>query len=67
MTVAVKRKPKFLLKLLMLVLAVLVVSLFSVAIVLFPSDTLAGFDQLWSWLMQGGTYARRFVTILFSA
>ena len=65
--IVAKKNPKVLPKLLTFLLVILIVSLLIGAIVFFPSDTLAGVDELWSWLMQGGTYARRFVAILFSA
>ncbi len=65
--IVVKKNPKVLPKLLTFLIMIPVGSLLIGAIVLFPSDTLAGFDELWSWLMQGGTYARRFVAMFFSA
>ena len=65
--IVAKKNPKVLPKLLTFLLVILVGSLLIGAIVLFPSDTLAGVDELWSWLMQGGSYARRFVAMLLSA
>ncbi len=64
--IAVKKNPKVLPKLLSLVLVILAVSLLISVTVLFPSDSLTGFDGLWNWLMAGGTAARRFVAMLLS-
>ncbi len=65
--IVAKKKPKVLLKLLTFLLVILAGLLLIGAIALFPSDLLAGVDELWSWLTKGGTQARRFVAMLWSA
>jgi predicted branched-subunit amino acid permease len=64
--VAVRKNPKKLAKLLTYALVFLVLSILIGAILLFPTDSLAGVEKVWAWLARVGMSVRRFVAMLLA-
>ena len=64
--VAIRKNPKKLAKLLTYVLVFVALSILIGAVVLFPTDSLAGIEKFWAWLARVGMSVRRFVAMLLA-